>query len=379
MSKMVNFNRGGVSKPPRQSNFELLRIVAMLLVLVVHVDFFSLGVPTDADITGHPVSSAMRYIVESLALVCVNSYILISGYFGIKPNIKRVSSFIFMVLFWRVGIIVAVCMARMAVGMSIPWGGYDLMMYCIPGYQDWFVEAYVLLMFFAPLLNSFIEKTPTRSLAMFVGLYYLFIVGFDWCVEAYRVIGRGYSTYWFFGLYLIGALLRRIGCRLTHGRSFYFGCYVLVSIFAGVAAWGLRHWRTGDCATTIDIRLVSYVSPFVVASTISLFIAFGKMSFTSRFVNRVAASTFAVYLVHMHPMLSYGYQVACRYLFDNFGTWVYILLIGAFVLAVFSSIVLADRVRIWLWGIVSRRIDFDGWRQSGERLALKFGGKIFGK
>ena len=167
----------------------------MLLVLVVHVDFFSLGVPSDADIAGNPVSSAMRYIVESLALVCVNSYILISGYFGIKPNVKRVSSFIFMVLFWRVGIIVAVCMARMAAGMSIPWGGYDLMMYCIPGYQDWFVEAYVLLMFFAPLLNSFIEKTSTRSLAMFVGLYYLFIVGFDWCVEAYRMIGRGYSTY----------------------------------------------------------------------------------------------------------------------------------------------------------------------------------------
>ncbi len=103
------------------------------------------------------------------------------------------------------------------------------------------------------------------------------------------------------------------------------------------------------------------------------------MSFTSRFINRVAASTFAVYLVHMHPMLSYGYKMACSYLFDNFGTWSYILLIGAFVLAVFSSIVLADRVRIWLWEIVSRRIDFDGWRQSGERLALKFGGKIFGK
>ena len=89
MNKIADFNRGGVSKSPRQSNFELLRIVAMLLVLVVHVDFFSLGVPSDADIAGNPVSSAMRYIVESLALVCVNSYILISGYFGIKPNVKE--------------------------------------------------------------------------------------------------------------------------------------------------------------------------------------------------------------------------------------------------------------------------------------------------
>lgn len=351
----------------------------MMLVLVVHVDFFSLGAPSDADIAGHPVSSAMRYIVESLALVCVNSYILISGYFGIKPNIRRVGSFIFMVLFWRVGIVAAVYVARMAMGMSIPWSASEIVMYCIPGYEDWFVASYVLLMFFAPMLNSFIEKVPTRSLAMFVGAYYLFIVGFDWCVEAYRMIGRGYSTYWFFGLYLIGTLLRRIGCRLPHGWSFYFGCYVLVSVFAGLAAWGLRHWRTGDCAPAVDIRLVSYVSPFVVASTVALFIAFGKMDFTSRFVNRVAASTFAVYLVHMHPMLSYGYKVICGYLFDNFGTWSYILLVSAFVLTVFSSVVLADRVRIWLWDIVSRYIDFDGWRQSGERMAVKFGAKIFGK
>lgn len=379
MNGIYNFNRGGVGKPPRQSNFELLRIVAMLLVLVVHADFFSLGVPSDADITAHPISSSMRYVVQSLALVCVNSYILISGYFSIKPDMKRVSSFVFMVLFWRVILVVVGCVGRFMVGIPVPWGVSDLLMFCIPGYEDWFVAAYVLLMFFAPFLNSFIEKSTTRRLAMFVGLYCLFIFCFSWLVEAYRMIGRGYSTYWFFGLYLIGALLRRVNGRLPHGWSFYMWGYLFVAVSAGIVAWGLRHWRTGDSAPGIDLRFVSYISPFVVASTIALFIAFGKMSFTSRFINRVAASTFAVYLVHMHPMLSGGYRVACSYLFDNFGTWAYIPLIGAFILVVFSSIVLADRVRIWLWGILSRRIDFDRWRESGGRLALKFGGKIFGK
>ena len=33
----------------RQSNMELLRIVAMFLVLLVHADFFSIGAPSASD------------------------------------------------------------------------------------------------------------------------------------------------------------------------------------------------------------------------------------------------------------------------------------------------------------------------------------------
>ena len=79
----------------RDSNIELLRIVAMLLVMMVHANFFTLGPPSQTDINTSFVSSFMRFFCESLCIICVNVYILISGWFGINAKAKRIIEFIF--------------------------------------------------------------------------------------------------------------------------------------------------------------------------------------------------------------------------------------------------------------------------------------------
>ena len=47
----------------RQSNLELLRIVSMMLVLTLHADFWSLGVPSWAEIAGAPAGSLTRICI----------------------------------------------------------------------------------------------------------------------------------------------------------------------------------------------------------------------------------------------------------------------------------------------------------------------------
>jgi len=44
----------------RESNFELLRIIAMFMVLVLHADFQALGEPTRADIISSPLTSSLK-------------------------------------------------------------------------------------------------------------------------------------------------------------------------------------------------------------------------------------------------------------------------------------------------------------------------------
>ena len=48
-------------KNVRDSNMELLRIVAMLLVMIVHADFASLSVPTIEQCNASPLISFMRF------------------------------------------------------------------------------------------------------------------------------------------------------------------------------------------------------------------------------------------------------------------------------------------------------------------------------
>lgn len=55
----------------RESDIELLRVVAMLFVLIVHTDFLVLGFPTPQDMAAAPGSVWAKIGFEFPALVCV--------------------------------------------------------------------------------------------------------------------------------------------------------------------------------------------------------------------------------------------------------------------------------------------------------------------
>lgn len=69
----------------RQSNFELLRIVLMLLVLLIHyVPVRMRDMGGDAGYTNDWLWDVVNLELKSLSIVCVNCFVLISGYWGIK-------------------------------------------------------------------------------------------------------------------------------------------------------------------------------------------------------------------------------------------------------------------------------------------------------
>ena len=65
---------------PRQSNFELLRILAMFLVIVIHADFLSTGLPSPEEYYADWLPVTTKVLFESISIVCVNVFILISGW-----------------------------------------------------------------------------------------------------------------------------------------------------------------------------------------------------------------------------------------------------------------------------------------------------------
>jgi surface polysaccharide O-acyltransferase-like enzyme len=86
----------------RDSNMELLRIVAMILVMVVHANFRAMHFPTGYDLAISPSSVFLRYFTESLSIICVNVFVLLSGWYGIHFKISRLLEFIFQVMFFSI-------------------------------------------------------------------------------------------------------------------------------------------------------------------------------------------------------------------------------------------------------------------------------------
>lgn len=81
-----------------QSNIELLRIITMLLIVLLHCNYFALGGQSTFDI--HSAKGFTRVLCEQLTIVGVDVFVLISGWFGIHAKLKGAFSLLFQVVFF---------------------------------------------------------------------------------------------------------------------------------------------------------------------------------------------------------------------------------------------------------------------------------------
>lgn len=87
-----------VHKGTRISNIELLRIVSMIMVLNLHT--------FGGTEHGAGIIQAMDFFRHSASICAVNTFIIISGYFGIKWKVKSIFNLIFQILFYSFGVYV---------------------------------------------------------------------------------------------------------------------------------------------------------------------------------------------------------------------------------------------------------------------------------
>ena len=79
----------------RNSNIETLRIISMAMILMLHFVGATFGLPTHAQLLdGDPVAIA-KALVEAAAIVGVNCFVLISGYYGIRATWRGAFGYLF--------------------------------------------------------------------------------------------------------------------------------------------------------------------------------------------------------------------------------------------------------------------------------------------
>lgn len=99
----------------RQSNFELLRLVAMFMIVLGHANQSSIGVVSREDIFSNPFDSFLRLFLQQFCTVSVNVFILISGWFGIRSTIKGFANMMFQVFFFSSIILIGALMLHVEI------------------------------------------------------------------------------------------------------------------------------------------------------------------------------------------------------------------------------------------------------------------------
>ncbi len=329
-------------KSTRCSNLELLRIVSMLLVMVVH--YIPVRKNMEAAMDLGFLHSVVTLELNSLAIVCVNCFILISGYFGIRWKLRSFASLLFQMLFWAVaGVVIAelLAMSQLTEPVSLGAAVKSLGSW----YQGrWFVSAYIFLYVLSPIINAFVEKCSANELGKYILLFYLFSTIYGYICRSME-FATGLSAVSLVGIYLIGAYLRKsdlkiLKCDKWLDMAAYLGIGALMVLISII----LRHMG-------ISKSIYGYLNPMVIVMSVCLFQFFRKLEIRqNKVINWFAAGSFAAFLLHCHPCVGDTYDIVHQQIGGVKFALVYSLL---YIIAVFVFAVVIDRLRIVIFRMFS--------------------------
>lgn len=348
ISSKGNMNK---TKVVRDSNMELLRIIAMLLVMIVHANFRALPVPTAEETNTETISSILRFFTESFSIICVNLFILLSGWYGIKIKIKRLLEFIFQVLFFS--IIGFTIIQLIEPGeYSIKQGISKLLL--VNRWDYWFVKAYLGLYLFSPILNTFIEHVTQKQYQLTLFLFYSFQTIYGWLFPTGAIyFENGYSAMSFMGLYLLARYIRLYPIKFWQ-KSYIFDVlvYTSITLFTTVITFTFKKYNIA-----FGSYFFMYTSPLVIVSAIHFMLIFTKIHLRSKLINWIACSCFAIYLLHSNSFLANPlYDNIILNWFNQLSTIPFLFHVIPFITAVFFIAIFLDKIRMAIWGFVTTKI-----------------------
>jgi peptidoglycan/LPS O-acetylase OafA/YrhL len=353
------------AKKERESGLELLRLVCMLFILFHHFILNGLGSASYGKL-----ATVEGITLNSFVCVAVNCFVLISGYFGIKAGWKG---------FFRLYIMCSFYFFTFGLldmyfnGLSIQIFLYGTFMPFICPYGLWFVKCYFLLYLLSPILNYLLAFVNKRQfiLLLILGGIFEFFFGYLWKGSI------GYDVGHLIFLYFIGRFVYLYIIDNKHillSRRGYFGLYILCSL--AIAGMGILILKLSNVYTMISL-CYPYNSPLIVISAIAFFLLFRSFRFRNKAVNWLAASAFAVYLIHENLFMRVFYVDYVNELaqtLDNGFLLAACLAMLAFVILI--ACILIDKFRMFITNPIERlfnKIDWDGYT---NRLVDKIAEKI---
>lgn len=300
-------------KQERNYGIDLLRIVAIYMILILHI-LGQGGVLKNIWIEADCYEAA--WTMELMAYCAVNCYALISGYVGLNSRFKLSNLF----LLW--GQVVFISVASLAIfacaGTDIT--GSNLLHACLPVASGtyWYFTAYFCLYLLTPFINKLIQEMSGKALGC-LSIILLFLFSFMPTVlrRDMFLIDNGYSPVWLGVLYIFGAILGKYKDRIRTNKWVLLGGYVAAVAFTVVSKFVLFHLNFFYGFTLYDdFILIRYNSPTMVIAAVCLLLLFANLNVKkiSKVIKLLAPATFGVYIIHTEPFI-WEHLLADRFYF----------------------------------------------------------------
>lgn len=318
----------------RDSNFELLRIVCMIMIIMQHFGFWG-EFELPGDITADTV---ILQSIVNVGKIGVNCFMMITGYycsFGtFRPS--KITGLVLKVWFYTWGI--AIILFSSGVGIrSVENIIKSTFPICSGAF--WFVTTYLIVYVLSPYINMVIKNTEKEKYRIL--LIFLFII---WSVIP-SVITPGWefsNTGWMIYMYLLGGYFRKYpevweDCKVKP-VLYFIGSYAFLMYLTFL-------WDDKVEMKVYHQGIAQKHTILIVICSVALFVFFKNIRLGHRkIINQMAASTFGVYLIHENPVVNDLLWTDWLKVNSYFGKPYFGLYAISFVLLVYVLCTIADMI-----------------------------------
>ncbi len=295
----------------RMQNLDMLRCLAMMLVVVLHYlgkgDILS--ELTDADMS---LTQGVAWFLEALAIVAVNVYMLLSGYFVSTGKFKLSR----LLKLWLQLEFYSLAVGGIAIAAQLVSDGevntYFLLGLIFPVSMGhyWFMTAYIYLYILLALIGPILDKLEKKQWHVILGLLFtVFSLVKSVVPVRFELDELGYDCLWYLCMFLLGAYIRRYGLPVLTGKIRGILAYVggAALIFAGTMVMRRVYLATGSLSYILKF-LYDYNHILNVIAALGLFAWFLHMQVPGglgALAGKLAPYTLGVYLLHENQAIRY--------------------------------------------------------------------------
>ena len=295
-----------IKKKTRDSNIELLRIIAMCLIIFHHMAL-NTGIVEGYTVNGNMVFGIIGGIGGKIGVVI---FLIITGYFSINKNFsfKKVFILWLQIFCYSVGFMLVFRITGIE-----KWSKVDTLKTFFPlAYnQYWFITVYLYLLLLIPFINKFLNGLSRENYNKLLIVLTIIFVVIPTIFYSNGLIGSTQTPMGillFIYVYIIGAYIRLYGLKFFENkklRNILLICLGYIIVFA-IVLIGKKLEQKNIFWANLFAYYREMNSIFILVPSIALFYIFKEWKIRcNKVINYFASISFAVYLFHESNFMRY--------------------------------------------------------------------------
>lgn len=265
----------------RDSNFDLLKILLILMVIVLHYFNGNMG-GLLLNVTKGSFNYYLSHLLESFCIIAVNVFIIITGYFSCEKksiNISKVIKLYSIAIFYGIMIfLILLLFKKTIINFNLVKQFFNAT------FSRWFVLTYCILYLLIPFINKLILSINKKELKTLIGINIIVFYMWSTFFTNTTIVDSGYGITNFIILYMMGAYIKLY--INDDSKTYYIYLYIICTLITTIYSF-------------IYGRAWSYSTIFNLISSISLFMIFKNIKIkNNKIINSLATYTFTVYIIH---------------------------------------------------------------------------------